>query len=106
MRMSTYEQPGHGRAGRTGSDGSRVRQILLLLLAWQFQPAAALAQLVHAGGGKPRSGQAAAPQPGLHAITRTKGLVVLVLEGDRLELAIEGRPKPRRWSKLFELLQR
>jgi exodeoxyribonuclease V alpha subunit len=39
------------------------------------------------------------------AITRAKRLVVLVVEGNALELAIEGRPEPRRWSRLFELLQ-
>ena len=39
------------------------------------------------------------------AITRAKRLVVLVVESGALELAIEGRPEPRRWSKLFELLQ-
>jgi exodeoxyribonuclease V alpha subunit len=38
------------------------------------------------------------------AITRAKRLVVLVVEGDSLELAIAGRPEPRRWSKLRELL--
>jgi exodeoxyribonuclease V alpha subunit len=39
------------------------------------------------------------------AITRAKRLVVLVVESGALELAIEGRPEPRRWSKLYELLQ-
>jgi exodeoxyribonuclease V alpha subunit len=39
------------------------------------------------------------------AITRAKRLVVLVVESGALELAIEGRPEPRRWSKLFELLR-
>lgn len=39
------------------------------------------------------------------AITRAKRLVVLVVEGSALELAIAGRPEPRRWSKLRELLQ-
>jgi len=39
------------------------------------------------------------------AITRAKRLVVLVVEGDALELAIAGRPEPRRWSRLRELLQ-
>ena len=39
------------------------------------------------------------------AITRAKRLVVLVVEGDALELAIAGRPEPRRWSKLRELLR-
>ena len=39
------------------------------------------------------------------AITRAKRLVVLVVEGDSLELAIAGRPEPRRWSKLRELLR-
>ncbi len=39
------------------------------------------------------------------AITRAKRLVVLVVEGGALELAIEGRPEPKRWSKLYELLQ-
>jgi exodeoxyribonuclease V alpha subunit len=38
------------------------------------------------------------------AITRAKRLVVLVVEGNALELAIAGRPEPRRWSKLRELL--
>jgi exodeoxyribonuclease V alpha subunit len=38
------------------------------------------------------------------AITRAKRLVVLVVEGSSLELAIAGRPEPRRWSKLRELL--
>ncbi|HEX3208531.1 MAG TPA: ATP-binding domain-containing protein, partial [Geminicoccaceae bacterium] len=39
------------------------------------------------------------------AITRARRLVVLVVEGNALELAIEGRPEPRRWSRLLELLQ-
>ena len=39
------------------------------------------------------------------AITRAKRLVVLVVESGALELAIEGRPEPRRWSRLHELLQ-
>ncbi|MGH6900400.1 MAG: SF1B family DNA helicase RecD2 [Geminicoccaceae bacterium] len=39
------------------------------------------------------------------AITRAKRLVVLVVEGNALELAIAGRPEPRRWSKLRELLR-
>lgn len=39
------------------------------------------------------------------AITRAKRLVVLVVEGDALELAVAGRPEPRRWSRLHELLQ-
>jgi exodeoxyribonuclease V alpha subunit len=38
------------------------------------------------------------------AITRARRLVVLVVEGNALELAIAGRPEPRRWSKLRELL--
>src|SRR5690606_8094398 len=38
------------------------------------------------------------------AITRATRLVVLVVEGNALELAIAGRPEPRRWSKLRELL--
>jgi exodeoxyribonuclease V alpha subunit len=38
------------------------------------------------------------------AITRAKRLVVLVVESNALELAIAGRPEPRRWSKLRELL--
>jgi exodeoxyribonuclease V alpha subunit len=38
------------------------------------------------------------------AITRAKRLVVLVVEGNALETAIAGRPEPRRWSKLRELL--
>jgi hypothetical protein len=29
---------------------------------------------------------------------------VLVVEGNALELAIAGRPEPRRWSRLRELL--
>jgi exodeoxyribonuclease V alpha subunit len=39
------------------------------------------------------------------AVTRARRLVVLVVEGDALELAIAGRPEPRRWSKLCELLR-
>ena len=39
------------------------------------------------------------------AVTRAKRLVVLVVEGDALELAIAGRPEPRRWSRLRALLQ-
>ena len=39
------------------------------------------------------------------AVTRAKRLLVLVVEGDALELAIAGRPEPRRWSKLRELLR-
>jgi len=39
------------------------------------------------------------------AITRAKRLVVLVVEGNALELAIAERPEPRRWSKLRELLR-
>jgi len=39
------------------------------------------------------------------AITRARRLVVLVVEGNSLELAIAGRPEPRRWSKLRELLR-
>jgi exodeoxyribonuclease V alpha subunit len=39
------------------------------------------------------------------AITRAKRLVVLVVEGDALELAIAGRPEPRRWSRLRALLR-
>ncbi len=39
------------------------------------------------------------------AITRARRLVVLVVENGALELAIAGRPEPRRWSRLFELLQ-
>ncbi len=39
------------------------------------------------------------------AITRAKRLVVLVVESGALELAIAGRPEPRRWSKLHELLR-
>ena len=39
------------------------------------------------------------------AITRARRLVVLVVESGALELAIAGRPEPRRWSKLRELLQ-
>ena len=39
------------------------------------------------------------------AITRAKRLVVLVVEGNALELAIAGRPEPRRWSRLRELLR-
>jgi exodeoxyribonuclease V alpha subunit len=38
------------------------------------------------------------------AITRAKRLVILVVESHALELAIAGRPEPRRWSKLRELL--
>jgi exodeoxyribonuclease V alpha subunit len=38
------------------------------------------------------------------AITRAKRLVVLVVESNALELSIAGRPEPRRWSKLRELL--
>jgi exodeoxyribonuclease V alpha subunit len=38
------------------------------------------------------------------AITRAKRLVILVVESSALELAIAGRPEPRRWSKLRELL--
>jgi intracellular sulfur oxidation DsrE/DsrF family protein len=34
-----------------------------------------------------------------------KRLVVLVVEGNALDLAIEGRPEVRRWSRLLELLQ-
>ena len=39
------------------------------------------------------------------AVTRAKRLVVLVVEGDALELAIAGRAEPRRWSRLRALLQ-
>jgi exodeoxyribonuclease V alpha subunit len=39
------------------------------------------------------------------AVTRAKRLVILVVEGDALELAIAGRPEPRRWSRLGALLQ-
>ena len=39
------------------------------------------------------------------AITRAKRLVVLVVEGNSLELAIAQRPEPRRWSRLRELLR-
>ena len=39
------------------------------------------------------------------AITRAKRLVVLVVEGNALELAIARAPEPRRWSKLRELLR-
>ena len=39
------------------------------------------------------------------AVTRAKRLVVVVVEGDALELAIAGRPEPRRWSRLCALLQ-
>ncbi len=39
------------------------------------------------------------------AVTRAKRLVVLVVEGDALELAIAGRPEPRRWSRLCALLE-
>jgi ATP-dependent exoDNAse (exonuclease V) alpha subunit len=39
------------------------------------------------------------------AVTRAKRLVVLVVEGNALELAIAGRPEPRRWSRLRALLQ-
>jgi exodeoxyribonuclease V alpha subunit len=39
------------------------------------------------------------------AITRARRLVVLVVDGDSLELAIAGRPEPRRWSRLRELLR-
>ncbi len=39
------------------------------------------------------------------AVTRAKRLVVLVVEGDALELAIAGRPEPRRWSRLRALLR-
>jgi exodeoxyribonuclease V alpha subunit len=39
------------------------------------------------------------------AVTRAKRLVVLVVEGDALELAIAGRPEPRRWSRLRALIQ-
>jgi exodeoxyribonuclease V alpha subunit len=39
------------------------------------------------------------------AVTRAKRLVVLVVEGDALELAIAGRPEPRRWSRLRTLIQ-
>jgi exodeoxyribonuclease V alpha subunit len=39
------------------------------------------------------------------AVTRARRLVVLVVESDALERAIAGRPEPRRWSKLRELLQ-
>ena len=35
---------------------------------------------------------------------RRRSLVVLVVESNALELAIAGRPEPRRWSKLRELL--
>ena len=38
------------------------------------------------------------------AVTRAKRLVVVVVEGDALELAIAGRPEPRRWSRLCALL--
>ena len=38
------------------------------------------------------------------AITRAKRLVVVVAEAGALELAIAGRPEPRRWSKLRERL--
>ena len=40
------------------------------------------------------------------AITRARRLVVLVTQADALELAIEGRPEPRRWSNLRGLLAR
>ncbi len=39
------------------------------------------------------------------AVTRARRLVILVVEGDALELAIAGRPEPRRWSRLRALLQ-
>jgi exodeoxyribonuclease V alpha subunit len=39
------------------------------------------------------------------AITRARRLVVLVTQSDALELAIEGRPEPRRWSNLKWLVQ-
>jgi exodeoxyribonuclease V alpha subunit len=39
------------------------------------------------------------------AITRAKRLIVLVVEGNALETAIAGRPEPRRWSRLRELLR-
>ena len=39
------------------------------------------------------------------AITRARRLVVLVVEGNSLELAIAQRPEPRRWSRLRELLR-
>jgi exodeoxyribonuclease V alpha subunit len=38
------------------------------------------------------------------AITRARRLVVLVVEPGALEIAVAGRPEPRRCSKLAELL--
>jgi exodeoxyribonuclease V alpha subunit len=38
------------------------------------------------------------------AITRAKRLVVLVAELGALEIAVAGRPEPRRWSRLRGLL--
>jgi exodeoxyribonuclease V alpha subunit len=38
------------------------------------------------------------------AVTRAKRLVILVVEGNALEIAIAGRPEPRRWSRLRDLL--
>jgi exodeoxyribonuclease V alpha subunit len=38
------------------------------------------------------------------AVTRAKRLVILVVEGNALEIAIAGRPEPRRWSRLHDLL--
>lgn len=38
------------------------------------------------------------------AITRAKRLVVLVAEPGALEIAVSGRPEPRRWSRLRQLL--
>jgi exodeoxyribonuclease V alpha subunit len=38
------------------------------------------------------------------AVTRARRLVILVVEGNALEVAIAGRPAPRRWSRLHDLL--
>jgi exodeoxyribonuclease V alpha subunit len=40
------------------------------------------------------------------AVTRARQLVVIVVQGDALEIAIAERPEPRRWSKLRTLLAR
>jgi hypothetical protein len=37
-------------------------------------------------------------------VTRAKRLVILVVESNALEVAIAGRPEPRRWSRLRDLL--
>jgi exodeoxyribonuclease V alpha subunit len=39
------------------------------------------------------------------AITRARRLVVVVTEAGALELAVTGRPEPRRWSRLCDLLR-